>query len=137
MCFKIIKNCKNQEKKKLFLKELQKILLTYLEHQEFIQHSIDYAKLLGLIAIERSDCADLEKLFDKEHKELSFPYSFFKIKNWSQRVVFLFYLLIGIKTYKNNVNHDIAGYIDKFNLIKSGIKKFVFNDIDKYIYDTE
>lgn len=135
LCFKIIQNCKNQEKKGLFLKELQKILLAYLEHQEFIQHSIDYAKLLGLIAIERSDCEDLEKLFDKEYKELSFPYSFFKIRNWSQRVVFLFYLLIGIKTYKNNVNQDITNYIEKFNFIKSGIKKSVFNDIDKYIND--
>lgn len=133
LCFKIIQRSKNQEKRELLLQELQKIIINYLKRQEFVQHNIDYANLLGLIAIESKDCQYIEKSFEKEYKELSFPYSFCKVKGWSQRVVFMFYLLVGINMYKKYNKQNSNDYIEKFNFIKSGIKKYTFKDFDQYI----
>lgn len=131
--FKIIQIIQNGEKKQLFLENLQNKLLNYLSTARLIDHNIDYANLLGYISIELNYCQNLETIFNKKYKELSFPYSFCKVKNWDEQVVFMFYLLIGLYVYKKTMNKKFAEYIEKLKFTIGDIKCYTFKNFDKYI----
>lgn len=131
--FKIIQTIQNEAKKRFFLEKLQNKLLDYLTKEKFINNNIDYANLLGFIAIELNSCDNLEKIFNTKYKKLSFPYSFCKIKNWEEQVVFMFYLLIGLYVYKKTKNEDFNTYIEKLNFIVGDIKCYAIKDFDEYI----
>ena len=108
----------NTNKVNYFEKLLEKIL-NYLKAEMFQEYNLDYAELIGRISTEISSLEKLEALFKKEYKQLSFPYSFCKIKNWQERISFCLYLLVGIYIYKKNNNEEFNTYIDKFRFIKS------------------
>lgn len=109
---------KNTNKVNYFERLLEKIL-NYLKAEMFQEYNLDYAELIGRISTEISSLEKLEALFKKEYKQLSFPYSFCKIKNWQERISFCLYLLVGIYIYKKNNNEEFNTYIDKFRFIKS------------------
>lgn len=131
--FKIIQTIQDEEKRQLFLEKLQNKLLNYLSKERLIDNNIDYANLLGYISIELNYCQNLETIFNKKYKELSFPYSFCKVKNWDDQVVFMFYLLKGLYVYKKTMNEKFAEYIEKLNFIIGDIKCYTFKNFDKYI----
>lgn len=133
ICFKIIQRTEDKDKKQLLLQELLDCLLKYLYREKLIEHNIDYAKLLGLISVELKQFEKIEKVFYKEYKDLSFPYSFCKIKNWPERVCFMFYLLIGICIYKKSKGEDFGLYIAKFNFIKGDIDCHDFRNFNSYL----
>lgn len=130
ICFKIIQRIQNADKKQLFLETLLANLIKHLSWQGFKAYEIDYANLLGYVSLELEQCNTIEKAFEKEYKELSFPYSFCKIKNWSDRVGYMFGLLIGIYVYKKQNIEDFKPYIEKFKFIRSDRYCFAFKDIE-------
>lgn len=131
--FKIILQLEDNNKKQLFLEKLQNKLLVYLSKERFIGSNIDYANLLGFIAIELKTCSNLEKYFNKKYRELSFPYSFCKIKNWEEQVVYMFYLLIGLFVYKKTNNQEFKNYVQNLKFIIGNIKCYTIKDFDEYI----
>ena len=131
--FKIIQTIQNGEKKQLFLENLQNKLLNYLSKERLIDHNIEYANLLGYISIELNYCQNLETIFNKKYKELSFPYSFCKVKNWDEQVVFMFYLLIGLYVYKKTNNEEFVEYVEKLKFTIGDIKCYTFKNFDKCI----
>lgn len=131
--FKIILQLEDNNKKQLFLEKLQNKLLVYLSKERFIDSNIDYANLLGFIAIELKTCSNLEKYFNKKYRELSFPYSFCKIKNWKEQVVYMFYLLIGLFVYKKTNNQEFKNYVQNLKFIIGNIKCYTIKDFDEYI----
>jgi len=131
--FKIIQQLQNNNKKLIFLEKLQDKILVYLSKEVFIRHNIDYANLLGFIAIELDTCNNLEKYFNKQYKELSFPYGFCKIKNWEEKVVYMFYLSIGLYVYKKAKHEEFKSYIESLKFIIGDIKCYTIKDFDEYI----
>jgi len=131
--FRIIQQLQDKNKKQLFFEKLQNKLLVYLSKERFIDSNIDYANLLGFIAVELNTCSNIEKYFNKNYKELSFPYSFCKVKNWEEKVVYMFYLLIGLYIYKKSNNEEFNSYIENLKFIIGDIKSYTIKDFNKYI----
>lgn len=131
--FKIIQTIQNEEKKQIFFKKFQNRLLNYLSKERFIDNNIDYANLIGFAALELNSCDNLEKIFNTKYKKLSFPYSFCKIKDWDEQVVFMFYLLIGLYIYKKTKNEDFHACIENLNFVIGDIKCFTIKNFNEYI----
>lgn len=131
--FKIIQKIHNEEKKQLFLEKLQNKLLDYLSKERFIDLNIDYANLLGFISIELNYCQNLETIFNKKYKELSFPYSYCKVKNWEEQVIYMFYLLIGLYIYKKNNKEEFITYINKLKFTIGDVTSYALRDLNIYI----
>jgi len=100
----------------------------------FAKYNIDHAIILGDIAVLLNDFNLIEKPFKKEFKELSFPYSFCKIKNYSNRVGFMFNILLSIYTYCNK-KKSIKEYLDDFNFIWQDKELWFEKDINPILAD--
>lgn len=119
LCFRIIQSLPETDSNKVnYYEKLLDKIIHHLKTEMFHEYNLDYANLIGRISTEISSLEKLESLFKKEYQQLSFPYSFCKIKNWHERISFCFYLLVGIYIYKKNNNEEFNTYIDKFRFIK-------------------
>lgn len=129
ICLKIIQAMdKSNQNKSTFFESFMDRIVNYLKSRDiFNDYDVIQSHLLGRTSLEICSITKLETLFNKEYKELSFPYSFCLEKKWQQRISFCFHLLIGIYVYKKTKNEDVSEYLKKFNFIKVGTHHY-FNE---------